>query len=110
MASFGAASLLPGVVPGPQPVFADSGRFKRRHARLIQQENNRPGTRDWLLTKTEVDPETKYRCPGIEGYASKASVKAGESLTLHVSCNPPSKFTIDLYRSGYYNGKKILDI
>ena len=105
MASFGAASLLPGAVAGPQPVFADSGRFKRRHARLIQQENNRPGTRDWLLTKTEVDPETKYRCPGIEGYASKASVKAGESLTLHVSCNPPSKFTIDLYRSGYYNGK-----
>jgi len=69
---------------------------------LIRKENERPGTRDWLLQKTRIDPETKYRCPWIEGYCSRTSVRAGETITFHVSTNPPSPFTIDLYRMGYY--------
>ena len=71
---------------------------------LIRRENERPGTRDWLLTKTAVDPATKYRCPWIEGYVSHTSLRAGETLTFHVSTRPPSPFTIDLYRLGYYGG------
>src|SRR2546425_1123456 len=70
----------------------------------VLRENRRPGTRDWLLTKTGIDPKTKYRCPWIEGYCSRTSVRAGESLELFVSTNPPSPFTIDLYRMGYYGG------
>jgi len=71
---------------------------------LIRQENQKPGTRDWLLQKTGVDPATKYRCPWIEGYCSRASVRAGEKISFHVSTNPPSPFTIDVYRTGYYGG------
>ena len=72
---------------------------------LIQKENAKPGTIDWLLTNTRVDPETKYRCPLIEGYCSRNSVRPGESIDILVSTNPPSSFTIDLYRLGYYGGK-----
>lgn len=71
---------------------------------LIQRENQRPGTRDWMLTNTRIDPATKYRCPWIEGYCSRTSVRAGEEITFHVSTNPPSKFRLDLFRMGYYDG------
>lgn len=72
---------------------------------LVRVENERAGTSDWLLTKTRVDPKTKYRCPWIEGYCSHTSIRAGETLEIKVSTNPPSAFTIDLYRMGYYQGK-----
>jgi len=49
---------------------------------IIAAENALPGTSDWMLTKCEVDPETKYRSPWIEGFASRTSVRAGESIQL----------------------------
>jgi hypothetical protein len=72
---------------------------------LIRAENEKPGTTDWLLKNTRVDPKTKYRCPWIEGYCSATSVRAGDTLSIMVSTNPPSPFVIDLYRLGYYQGK-----
>jgi hypothetical protein len=71
---------------------------------LIRAENERPGSRDWLLTNTRVDPETQYRCPWIEGYVSRTSLRAGDRLAVHVSTNPPSPFKLDIYRMGYYQG------
>ncbi|MEX2026705.1 MAG: hypothetical protein WEH44_05380, partial [Pirellulaceae bacterium] len=71
----------------------------------ISEENKKPGTTDWLLTNTRIDPPTQYRCPWIEGYCSRTSVSAGETIEFKVSTNPASKFTIDLYRLGYYGGK-----
>src|SRR5262245_49158772 len=71
---------------------------------LIRGENEKPGTSDWMLRNTRVDPATKYRCPWIEGYCSRTSVRAGERLAIMVSTNPPSPFVIDLYRLGYYQG------
>ena len=71
---------------------------------LIRHENEKPGTRDWLLTNTRIDPPTKYRCPWIEGYCSRTSVRAGEQIGFHISTNPESPFTIDIYRMGYYAG------
>ncbi|MBI2431520.1 MAG: hypothetical protein HYV26_01470, partial [Candidatus Hydrogenedentes bacterium] len=59
---------------------------------------------DWQLTFTKVDPATQYRCPWIEGYVSHASIRAGETLDIMVSTNPPGPFKIDLYRMGYYGG------
>ena len=70
----------------------------------LAAENKRPGTTDWQLTFTRVDPTTKYRSPWIEGYVSRASLSAGESLELFVSTNPPAPFTVDVYRLGYYGG------
>ena len=72
---------------------------------LIREENTRPGTTDWLLTNTRVEPASVYRCPWIEGYCSRTSVAAGETLDIKVSTNPPAKFTLDLYRLGYYGGQ-----
>jgi len=71
---------------------------------LIRRENARPGTRDWLLTHARVDPATRWRCPWVEGWCSATSVRAGEPLAIHVSTDPPSPFTIDLYRTGWYGG------
>lgn len=67
-------------------------------------ENAREGTADWRLTKTGVDPASKYRCPWIEGFASRTSVRAGESIQFFVSTNPASAFRIEIFRMGYYGG------
>ena len=72
---------------------------------LIRDENARPGTTDWQLTKYRIDPKSRYRSPAIEGYCSRTSVQAGEELAILVSTNPASSFVIDIYRLGYYGGK-----
>ena len=72
---------------------------------LIRAENAKPGTTEWLLTNTRVEPRTKYRCPWVEGYCSRTSLRAGEKLAIMVSTNPPSSFVLDVYRMGYYGGK-----
>lgn len=71
---------------------------------LVRRENDRPGTRGWLLTRTCVDPDAEDRCSRIEGYCSRSSAQAGETISFHVSTNPPSPFTIELFRMGYYGG------
>src|SRR5262245_24831673 len=81
-----------------------SQSLAQRAANPIVEENKKPGTKDWMLAKTAVDPKTKYRAIGIEGYVSHSTIKAGETLTFHVNTNPASNFTIDLYRMGYYGG------
>ena len=101
----GMASALPvlgaGCAGGPEP---GAVRYGERAPDLIRLENARQGTRGWLLEKTRIDPATRYRCPWIEGYASRASVRAGESVSFHVSTNPSSPFTIRIYRMGWYGG------
>src|SRR3954452_12918489 len=76
-----------------------------RKADLIRDENKREGTTDWQLTYTRTDARARYRCPWIEGYASRTSVEAGGSIDLFVSTQPASRFVIDLYRLGHYQGK-----
>jgi hypothetical protein len=72
---------------------------------IIREENERSGTTEWMLNNTRVDPQSKYRSPWIEGYCSRTSVRPGETIEFKVSTNPASKFTIDLYRMGYYGGR-----
>lgn len=72
---------------------------------VIAAENALEGTADWRLTKTGVDPQTKYRCPWIEGFASRTSVRAGESIQFFVSTNPASPFRIEIFRMGFYGGR-----
>ena len=94
-----AAGLVAASARGDEP------RKTARDSNRIRVENERPGTRDWLATKVKVDPKTRYRSPWIEGFVSKTSVRAGETIEFHVSANPASPFVIDLYRLGYYQGK-----
>ena len=70
----------------------------------IRLENAKPGTLDWLLRNPRIDPATRFRCPWIEGYCSRTSVRAGEAISFHVSTNPPTSFVVALYRMGYYDG------
>ena len=74
---------------------------------LIRQENAKPGTRDWMLTKTNithVEPDSLWRSPAIEGYCSETSVRAGDTLRVMVSTNPVSEFDLEIFRTGYYGG------
>jgi hypothetical protein len=98
-AAIEAVALL-GVKPG---ALAQQAR-RPAAPEMIRRENEKPGTRDWMLTNPRIDPKTKYRCPWVEGFCSRTSVRAGEEISFFVSTNPPSPFTIDLYRTGYYGG------
>ena len=100
--ALGAGALLPGILPTGCAL--PQGDSTPSAPDLIRDENARPGTRDWLLSKTGIDPATKHRCPWIEGYVSRASLKAGERMSIHVSTTPASRFTIDVYRLGFYGG------
>src|SRR5262249_17780102 len=64
----------------------------------------RPGDADWQLTRVRLDDRHGYRCPWIEGYCSKTSVQAGESIDIMVSTDPPMPFHIEIFRTGYYGG------
>jgi hypothetical protein len=83
----------------------EAAKPTRKRPDLIRIENEKLGTADWMLSNTRVAPETKYRCPWVEGYCSRTSIRARESLAIMVSTNPPSPFVIDVYRLGYYGGK-----
>ncbi|WP_390836045.1 N,N-dimethylformamidase beta subunit family domain-containing protein [Tautonia plasticadhaerens] len=70
---------------------------------VITEENARPGAVDWQLTRVRPDADG-FRSPWIEGYCSKQSVAAGESIDLMVSTDPPRPFTVEVFRMGYYGG------
>jgi len=71
----------------------------------IQEENNKPGSTDWQLTRVRLDKNLGFRSPWIEGYCSRQSVSAGEKLDIMVSTNPKKPFKIEIFRTGYYGGR-----
>jgi hypothetical protein len=99
----GAAAIL-GDSGGPTARAAPTSVPPSASSDAVRRENERPGDPDWQLTYTRIDPATRYRSPWIEGYASRASLRAGESVDLFVSTNPPAPFKIDIFRMGYYGG------
>jgi hypothetical protein len=76
-----------------------------RDAERIRRENALPGSTDWQLTRVRLDDLNGTRAPDIEGYCSRQSVAAGETLDIFVSTNPPAKFQIEIFRTGYYGGR-----
>lgn len=69
----------------------------------IARENQKPGTRDWQLTRARIN-KPKYRTSLIEGYCSRQSLAVNETLQIFVSTEPARQFSIDIYRMGYYGG------
>ncbi len=65
----------------------------------IQTENALTGTRDWQIVPKRAGLNRK-----IEGYASATSVNIGERITFHVSIDSGTRFAIEIYRMGWYNG------
>lgn len=72
---------------------------------LIREENARPGATDWQLTRVRLDERAGFRASDIEGYCSRQSVSAGETLEIFVSAKVPGEFTLEIFRTGYYGGK-----
>ncbi len=70
----------------------------------IQIENKLEGSNDWQLTRVRVDAG-EFRSPWIEGYCSRQSVQAGETLDVCVSTSPARAFKFELFRMGYYGGR-----
>ncbi len=85
-------------------VGADEQDPTAQRSQRIVEENLLPGATDWQLTRVRADADG-FRSPWIEGYCSKQSVKAGESLDIMVSTDPPRRFEIDVFRMGYYGGR-----
>jgi hypothetical protein len=76
---------------------------------LILEENKKDGTTDWLI-KVPFDtcsyPDHQFcRRKQIEGYVSHTSIKSGEELSVFVSTDPGSDYSLDIFRMGYYGGK-----
>ncbi len=73
----------------------------------IEQENRLPGTAEWQLKHYRLDSGSGsgLRSPMLEGYVSDVSAYPGEPLEFKISTNPSARFTIDIYRTGYYGGK-----
>lgn len=64
----------------------------------IYLENQKPGTTNWKITNQATTE--------IAGYAAATSVNKGGKLEIKVSVEQTGeKFTIDVYRLGYYGGK-----
>lgn len=70
----------------------------------VRAENAKPGTVDWQLTRVRTDKGKGFRTSLIEGYCSHQSIEAGDTIRFYVSTNPARRFTLDLYRMGYYGG------
>jgi hypothetical protein len=80
-------------------------RAADRDSDLIRRENAKPGSRDWQLTRVKLDSVDGVRSSLVEGYCSKQSVMAGESIDIMVSTNPARPFQIEIFRTGYYGGR-----
>jgi hypothetical protein len=64
--------------------------------KLIESENMRPGTRDWMLSSPAGAGE-------IEGYASATSVNLGDTIRFYVNTAEP-EFELEIFRLGWYGG------
>ncbi len=84
----------------PLSGFSDVRSEKRG---LIVAENKKQGSTDWQLTRVRPD-KGNHRTTYIEGYCSKQSVLAGESIDIMVSTSPKEQFEIEIFRTGYYGG------
>jgi len=93
-----ALTLLSGIVAVRAEVPAAPGG-------VIRRENALAGSDDWQLTRVRLDSPTSTRSSVIEGYCSRQSVRAGESIDICVSTNPPQPFEIEIFRTGFYGGR-----
>ncbi|HEU5118355.1 MAG TPA: N,N-dimethylformamidase beta subunit family domain-containing protein, partial [Isosphaeraceae bacterium] len=73
-------------------------------ANPIEEENQKPGALDWQLTRVRVDG-SNYRSTWVEGYCSKQSVSAGDSIDIMISADPPRPVKVEIFRTGYYDGR-----
>lgn len=86
-----------------EPALAQQASASKPQNRIVE-ENAKPGSTDWQLTRVRLDKPGGFRTQWIEGYCSKQSVAAGDTLQIMVSTDPPRPFQIEIFRTGYYGG------
>jgi hypothetical protein len=102
----GTASAVVAAIATPSlGVVAAEKKPAARPESVTAIENRKEGTRDWQLTRVRLDRANGFRSPSIEGYCSRQSVPAGESLDIIVSTTPAARFNIEVFRMGYYGGR-----
>jgi hypothetical protein len=71
------------------------------------EENRKAGTEDWRLSQVYLDKAdgSGLRSVRIEGYADKTSLYPGDTIGFHISTAPAAAYNIDIFRTGYYDGK-----
>ena len=67
----------------------------------IVLENAKPGTTQWQFENESNDIDGQ-----IKGYASATSVNKGSPITFFVSVAPVQTYAIEIYRMGWYGGKR----
>jgi hypothetical protein len=75
-------------------------------------ENAKPGSLDWQLTRVRADAG-EFRSPWVEGYCSRQSVGAGDTIDIMISTNPARNVRVEIFRLGYYGGRgarKLLEL
>jgi len=103
-AAVSSLSALAGSLAGTvRHAAAGQAEQAERDSSPVQRENEKPGVRDWQLTRVRIN-RGKYRTSLIDGYCSHQSIAAGETLSICVSTEPARRFTIDIYRMGWYGG------
>lgn len=73
---------------------------------VIVEENQLPGTTDWLI------PDAEAATTEIQAYAGATSLSPGQTLTVYVSTQiTGTPYTIQFYRLGWYGGSggRLLD-
>lgn len=104
-AAGGMATALVSSTGGGSVAAASEGAKSDAQLNPVQVENAREGARDWQLTRVRLDSTKGFRSPMIEGYCSRQSVKAGETLEIMVSTKPARPFKLEIFRTGYYGGR-----
>jgi hypothetical protein len=100
-----AAALAGACAAAPLAGQSSASGARPRRSSLIELENAKPG-HDWQLTRVRLDKDVRgYRSPWIEGFCSHQSVAAGDALDIMVSTEPARKFTLEVFRFGYYGGR-----
>ncbi len=94
------SSGIAAAVAAGTPLRAVEGRS---NPGLIADENHKPGA-SFQLTRVKQDGAAKFRSSVIEGYCSRQSIKAGETLDIFVSTQPASAFKLEIFRMGWYGG------
>ena len=64
-------------------------------------ENTMQGSSQWQLTKSASDLDLQ-----IKGFASSTSVNKGRSIDFFITTKSAQDYTIEIYRMGWYNGKR----
>lgn len=58
------------------------------------------------MTNIKLAAGNQFRTSLIEGYCSHQSIESGDTLQIMVSTNPPGQFEIEIFRMGYYAGRR----